>query len=167
MAQYIRPKLRTHRGCYTLHRPLTQVELDTLLGRGPAAPPRRQREWTPSVDYEHIAQHMHESVRDAYIAKSEAWFAAHPPKPRPPPKPETNIDREGLVKLLAKYGTRAPLEEYRKVGYGDEAIERIRAKREWYRTHDDELQAEIDRRWPGSSSSKPKKVIKAVKKKMP
>lgn len=167
MSQYVRPQLRTRRGSHTLSRPLTQAELDCLLRRSPSGPTRPKREWTPSVEYELIARHLHENVREAYIAKSEAWFAAHPPKPPPAPKPVTRVDTEAVVKLLAKYGSNAPLAEWRKVGYSEEAVERIRARREWYRTHDEELQAEIERRWPGSSSSKPKKIIKAVKKKMP
>ena len=68
--------------------------------------------------------------------------------------------------MITKWGAGAPLEEYRKVGYSEEAIERVRAQREWYNSHSAKLQAEIERRWPGSASSKPKKVIKAVKKKM-
>lgn len=164
---HIRPQLRVRSGGCTRPRVLTFEEREALLRRGPAPPPRARREWVASVDYELIASHMHENVREAYIAKSEAWFAAHPPKSRPEPKPMSTIDTEAVVKLVAKYGANAPLEEWRKVGYGDEAIERIRAKREWYRTHDAELQEEIERRWPGSSSARPKKVIKAVKKKMP
>jgi hypothetical protein len=110
---------------------------------------------------------MHPDVREAYVAKSKAWFDAHPPPPpRQPPAPST-VDLEALAALITKYGSEAPLSEYRKAGCTEMAIERIRAKRQWYEDHSDELQAEIDRRWPGSATPKPKKVIKAVKKKMP
>jgi hypothetical protein len=110
---------------------------------------------------------MHPDLREAYIAKSEAWFAAHPPVTRVAPPPRSaGVDLEGVAAMITKWGAGAPLEEYRKVGYSEEAIERVRAQREWYNSHSAELQAEIERRWPGSASSKPKKVIKAVKKKM-
>jgi hypothetical protein len=76
------------------------------------------------------------------------------------------VDVDEVVTLIAKYGAKVPLEEYSRVGYSESAVERVRAKRQWYEDHADELTAEIERRWPGSSKSKPKKVIKAVKKKM-
>jgi len=166
MAQHIRPALRTHRGCYTEPRRLHPEDLARLL-RSSTPSVSRVKEWTPSVDYELIARHMHPDVREAYVAKSKAWFDAHPSPPhRAPPTPST-VDREALAALVTKYGSAAPLAEYRKAGCSEEAIERISAKRQWYEDHSDELQAEIDRRWPGSSTPKPKKVIKAVKKKMP
>lgn len=166
MAQHIRPTLRTCRGCYSEPRRLHPDDLARLLR--PSTPSvRRVKEWTPSVEYELIAAHMHPDVREAYVAKSKAWFDAHPPPPpRQPSRPST-VDHEALVALIAKYGSRAPLNEYRKAGFSEEAIERIRAKRQWYDDHEEELQAEIERRWPGSATPKPKKVIKAVKKKMP
>jgi hypothetical protein len=125
------------------------------------------KEWTPSVDYELVARHMHPNVREAYVTKSQAWFEAHPPPPPRPPRTPSTVDKEALAALVTKYGSAAPLSEYRKAGCSEETIERIRARREWYDEHSDELQAEIDRRWPGSATPKPKKVIKAVKKKMP
>lgn len=167
MTEHIRPQLRVRSGGCTRPRVLTFEEREALLRRGPVPPPRARREWVASVDYELIASHMHENVREAYIAKSEAWFAAHPPRPHAVPAAPSAIDTEGVAKLVAKWGARAPLDEWRKVGYDEATIERIHAKREWYRTHDEELQEEIERRWPGSSSARPKKVIKAVKKKMP
>ena len=69
------------------------------------------------------------------------------------------------MKLIAKYGSRVPIEEYRKIGYSEESLKRIEARRLWCKEHQDELQAEIERRWPGSIKT-PKKVIKAVKKKI-
>lgn len=165
MAQYVRPTLRKNRGCYSEPRSLSPEDLARILRPRPV-PRHLERVWTPSIDYELIARHMHPDVREAYIAKSKAWFDAHPPRPPPPPPAPSTVDLEGVAALLAKYGTHAPLAEYRKVGYSEEAVEKIRARRLWYKEHDAELQAEIERRWPGSSS-KPKKVIKAVKKKMP
>jgi hypothetical protein len=110
---------------------------------------------------------MHPDLREAYIAKSVAWFEAHPPVTRThDPAPSAGVDLEGVAAMITKWGSAAPLDEYRKVGYSEAAVERVRAQREWYASHSTELQAEIERRWPGSASSKPKKVIKAVKKKM-
>lgn len=166
MAQYIRPALRTHRGCYTEPRRLRPEDRARLLL---ASPPivRRVTEWTPSLEYDLIARTMLPEDRVDYIAKSEAWFEAHPPTIRSTAPTRTEgVDDDAVVAMFAKWGSSAPLAEYRRVGYSEAAVERVRAQRAWYAAHSEELQAEIDRRWPGSSSSKPKKVIKAVKKKM-
>jgi len=129
---------------------------------------RRVTEWTPSLEYELIARNMHPDVREAYIAKSVAWFEAHPPMTRSTgPARSEGVDLEAAAAMITKWGSAAPLDEYRRVGYSEAAVERVRAQRAWFASHADELQAEIERRWPGSASSKPKKVIKAVKKKMP
>lgn len=165
MAPHIRPNPSQRRGCHSEPKTLSAEDRARLL-RPAVHVPCRVREWTASIHYELIAKNMHPDVAPGYIERSEAWFAAHPPKARPPPPPREEIDVEAVVAMIAKWGSRAPLAEYRKVGYSEEAIERVRARRAWFDEHDDELQAEIDRRWPGSSSSKPKKVIKAVKKKM-
>ena len=123
------------------------------------------RPWVPTIDYELVAAHMHPDLREAYITRSREWFEAHPPPVRPEPAPRSQVDREDVVKLIAKYGSRAPIEEYRKIGYSEESLKRIEAQRLWCKEHQDELQAEIERRWPGSIKT-PKKVIKAVKKKI-
>jgi len=166
MSQHIRPALRTHRGCYTEPRRLHPDDLARLLRPQPVKV-HREKEWVPSIEYELIARHMHPDVREAYVAKSKAWFDAHPPPPARTPREPITVDQEALAALITKYGSAAPLAEYRKAGYSEEAVKRVRAKRQWYDDHSDELQAEIDRRWPGSATPKPKKVIKAVKKKMP
>jgi|694.fasta_scaffold01729_6 hypothetical protein len=167
MAQYIRPTLRTHRGCYNEPRRLHPEDRARLLL---ATPPivRRVTEWTPSLEYELIARTMLPEDREAYIAKSVAWFEAHPTVTRSAaPARSEGVDIDAVVAMFAKWGSAAPLEEYHRVGYSEAAVERVRAQRAWFTSHADELQAEIERRWPGSASSKPKKVIKAVKKKMP
>lgn len=166
MAQHIRPTLRTHRGCYTEPKRLHPEDLARILRPAPARV-RPVREWTPSIYYERLAQDMHADVRAAYVARCEEWFAAHPPRAPREERPHENVDVDAVVALIAKYGSHVPLKEYSRVGYSDAAVERVRAQRQWYEDHADELTAEIERRWPGSSKSKPKKVIKAVKKKMP
>jgi hypothetical protein len=166
MAQYIRPALRTHRGCHTEPRRLHPADRARML-LPPTTAVRREAEWTPSLEYELIARNMPPELRDAYITKSEAWFEAHKPTPRATaPARSDGVDLEAAAAMITKWGAAAPLDEYRKAGYSEEAVERVRAQRAWYAAHSEELQAEIERRWPGSSSSKPKKVIKAVKKKM-
>lgn len=165
MAQHIRPTLRTHRGCYTEPKRLHPEDLARILRPTPARV-RPVREWTPSIYYERLAQDMHPDVRAAYVARCEEWFAAHPPRAPREERPRENVDIEAVAALMAKYGSNVPLKEYSRVGYSEEAVERVRAHRQWYEDHEEELAAEIERRWPGSTKSKPKTVIKAVKKKM-
>jgi hypothetical protein len=165
MTQHIRPTLRTHRGCHTEPKRLHPEDLARILRPTPARV-RPVREWTPSIYYERVAQDMHPDARAAYIARCEEWFAAHPPRPPREARPHENVDIEAVATLIAKHGAEVPLKEFRRVGYSEEAVERVRAQRQWYRDHADELTAEIERRWPGSSKAKPKVVIKAVKKKM-
>ena len=165
MAQHIRPTLRTHRGCYTEPKRLHPEDLARILRPAPARV-RPVREWTPSIYYERLAQDMHPDVRAAYVTRCEEWFAAHPPRPPRESRPGEDVDAEAVAALMAKYGSHVPLKEYSRVGYSDAAVERVRAQRQWYKDHDEELSAEIERRWPGSTKAKPKKVIKAVKKKM-
>jgi len=164
-SQFIRPALRTHRGCHTEPKLLNPEDLARILRSTPVRV-RPAQEWTPSIYYERLAQDMPPDVRTAYVARCEEWLAAHPPRPPREPRPHENVDVDEVVTLIAKYGAKVPLEEYSRVGYSESAVERVRAKRQWYEDHADELTAEIERRWPGSSKSKPKKVIKAVKKKM-
>ena len=166
MAQHIRPTLRTHRGCYTEPKRLHPEDLARILRPTPVRV-RRVQEWTPSIYYERLALDMHPDVRAAYVTRCEEWFAAHPPRPRREERPHENVDVDAVVALVAKYGSKVPLKEYSRAGYSDAAVERVRAHRQWCDDHADELSAEIERRWPGSSKAKPKKVIKAVKKKMP
>jgi hypothetical protein len=166
MTQHIRPTLRTHRGCHTEPKRLHPEDLARILRPTPARV-RPVREWTPSIYYERLAQDMHPDVRAAYIARCEEWFVAHPPRPPRESRPPENVDIEAVAALIAKYGAEVPLADFSRVGYSVEAVERVRAQRQWYRDHASELAAEIERRWPGSSKSKPKVVIKAVKKKMP
>jgi hypothetical protein len=166
MAQYIRPALRTHKGCHSEPRILSAAALDHILRPAAVYVAHVEREWVPSLEYELIALHMHGSVRAAYIEKSKAWFAANPPRVFARPREREPVNTEAVAAMIAKYGSHAPLSEYRNAGYSEAAVERVRIRRAWIADHDEELQAEIERRWPGSSSSKPKKVIKAVKKKM-
>ena len=166
-SQYVRPALRTGRGCHGTPRTLSPEDRQKLL-RSPPPKPVRQTVWTAPVEYLMVARDMHPPcVAEAYIARCEAWFEAQPPRRVSDPARREVVDAEAVLALISKYGAYVPLEEYRRVGYSEEALENVRRHREWVAAHADELQAEIDRRWPGSSKPKPvKKVIKAVKKKM-
>lgn len=165
MATFKRPTPRTGRGCYTASRPLTPEELQRVLRPGPSRfrPPRP---WTPSVDYELVARHLHPDSREAYVARSVEWFAANPPPPPRASAVHELVDPEALASLLTKHGPHPPIEALRGVGYSEAALERVQQSRQWRVDHEDELEAAIERRWPGPAKPKPKKVIKAVKKKM-
>jgi hypothetical protein len=164
---YKRPALRTKPYGWSEPKRLSSEDLQRILRPSPVRP-RPERQWTPSLDYEIIARHMPAEEGAAYIKRSETWFAECPPRPVAPPPRRENIDQEMVATLIARYGSAVPLADYARAGYSEEALERIRARRQWFKDHDEELTAEIERRWPGSAKAKPKvkKVIKAVKKKM-
>jgi hypothetical protein len=109
---------------------------------------------------------MHPASREAYVARCVEWFAANPPPSRSAPVVSQSVNPAALIDLIAKHGPHPPLEALRRVGYSEEILERVRQHRQWWIDNDDELEAELERRWPGPSKPKPKKVIKAVKKKM-
>jgi hypothetical protein len=157
--------MRTHRGCHTEPKRLHPEDLQRLLRSGPPRP-RPELQWRPAIDYELIAKHMHPNSRAAYITRCEEWFAAHPPRPPLPPAHHETVDHEVVAALIAKYGACVPIEEFRRAGYSEAALEKVSARRQWWADHSEELDAEIERRWPGSTKTKTKKVIKAVKKKM-
>ncbi len=162
---YKRPNPVARRGCYSEPKRLHPDDLHKIL-RPTTVRPRIESEWTPSTHYKFIASYMPKEAAEAYIARSEAWFAEHPPRPPPPPKLRENVDPEAVTELIARYGTNVPISEYARVGYSEEALAKIQARRQWFIDHDAELNAEIERRWPCSVKTKTKKVIKAVKKKM-
>lgn len=145
---------------------LTPEDLQRLL-RSPAHVPKPPREWVPPVEYKLVAAHLGSpEASEAYIKRAEDWFQAHPP---PPPKPERRReapDIDAVVALHAKYGSRPPLEALARAGYSAEAVAKVKAHREWLAEHAEELQADIDRRWPCSVKTKTPSVIKAVKKKL-
>jgi hypothetical protein len=53
-----------------------------------------------------------------------------------------------------------------KIGYSKEQVAKVVERRKWYTKHAAELDKEIERRWPGGKT-KPKKIIKAVNKRLP
>ena len=133
--------------------------------------------WKPSVDYEFIAKHMPEKQRDAYIARCKEWFAEHTHSVqtrsvRQPP----NLDRELIAKFFAKHCPHMPpVEErivvYREAGYPEDYIERVRVRDAKLEAVAEERQKVLDTifaKWPAASKTDTKKkVIKAVKKRVP
>lgn len=137
--------------------------------------PTRQP-WTPPSDYEFIAKHLPVGERAAYLARCTEWFAAHPPPPPATPKSQQKLDTELLNAMYAKYpGCRPPLAErvrvYRAAGCTEDYIEKMQAREKlWHATREERDTAFelIFAKWPSASkpTPKPKKVIKAVKKRM-
>jgi len=125
--------------------------------------------WSPPLDWKFVASHMRPELRENYAARCEKWHRDNPPRPPPPPpppKPGSKIDPDLLQKAFRKYGAVVPIPELFKSGYSKEEVAKVVARRKWYRDHDAALQREIERRWPGGKT-KPKKVIKAVNKRLP
>jgi len=112
---------------------------------------------------------MRPDLRETYSERCEEWFRKHPPSRPieiPKLKSETKIDLVLQQMAFRKYGALIPIPELYKIGYSKEEVAKVIARRKWFNDHDAVLQKEIERRWPGGKT-KPKKVIKAVNKRMP
>lgn len=162
MESFKRPSPRTYLTGSRVGGILRPEDLAKLLGTRPSPPPRA-KEWTPPLEYKHVARTMDAASGQAYIEKCEAWFKARPPVVTRTPSPPREINLDGMAALIKKYGPEIPLEKLTQVGYSSAAVQKVRARRQWYDDNDEKLQEDLERRWPGSST---KKVIKAVKKKM-
>ena len=135
-----------------------------------------KKPWTPPSDYEFIIKHLPVGEREAYLARCTEWFAASPTPPPVAPKLQPELDTELISAMYAKHGDgRPPLEErikvYRASGYGEDYIEKVRARDKRWKETKAEREAAFElifAKWPSASkpTPKPKKVIKAVKKRM-
>lgn len=135
-----------------------------------------KRPWTPPRDYEFIAKFMKPEEREDYLARCKAWVDAHPPPPLPEPKPPLQVNNELVVALFNKWSPSVPpiaerVKVYRAAGYPESVIENAIARDKMLEETADARQEVIDKlfaKWPsaGKSTPKPKKVIKAVKKRM-
>ena len=144
------------------------------LGDDSVRSPTKQL-WTPPSDYEFIAKQLPVGEREAYLTRCQEWFAAHPPvtiKKRAAPK---EYDGALVCAMYEKRQTRPPLAErvkvYRAAGYSEEYIEKVKAREKRWKDTKVERDAAFElifARWPSASkpTPKPKKVIKAVKKRM-
>lgn len=142
-----------------------------------------QREWTPSYDYEFIAERMSEAERGPWLQKCRDWFAAHPKPAKAPPPPPSIVDHQRIVAMYKVAprteggATRPPIatrvKVYRAARCPEEYIARVIARDARLEATSDERQEALDlifAKWPAASkTTKPKakpKIIKAVKKKM-
>ena len=147
---------------------LSPAELALLLRPTPFVPPPETL-WNPPIEWRFVVSRLRPDFREKYTARCEAWFRTHPrpppPPPPPPPKPENKINIDLFNLAFHKYGAVIPVPELFKIGYTKEQVDRVVARRKWYTKHADELDKEIERRWPGGKTKK--KVIKAVNKRLP
>jgi hypothetical protein len=138
----------------------------------------KRREWTPSYDYEFIAQHMSEAERGPWLQKCRDWFAAHP-KPEPPPACAASTVDNQLIAAMYRDGVKPPIaarvKVYRAAGCSEEFITKTVARQAHFDATSDARQEALDAifaKWPAASKTaktkaKPAtKVIKAVKKKL-
>ena len=146
---------------------LSPEDLVRVLRQTPYRPKKHEL-WRAPIDYRLIAARMPPGFKEAYIARCEEWFENNKPRPvpPPPPKPPCPVNSELFQKAFKKYGAVIPIPELIKAGYTSEHIAKVVAHRKWYRDHADEIDKDIERRWPGGKV-KHKKVIKAVNKRMP
>jgi hypothetical protein len=152
-------------------------EIATTMHRGTGCVgPPPPTKWRPSYDYEFLAQYQPDP--EAYIARSEAWFAENKPRVPVTPKLSPAVDFTPIAELFAKHeGRRPPIEEHvaamRKAGYSENVIAKAVARDAFMKATVDERQEALDAifaRWPSINKPTPKpratKTIKAVKKKM-
>jgi len=132
--------------------------------------------WTPSTEYEFIAERMPEGEREAYMTRCREWFAAQPPRVQAAPKVvESGVDHAVIAAMFTKCGGVPPIAErvkvYTAAGCPQEYIAKAIARdKHWKDTKAarDAAFELIFAKWPSASkpTPKPKKVIKAVKKRM-
>jgi hypothetical protein len=151
-------------------------EIITAMHRGPGHVTRPSKpDWRPPLDYATVAKHMHESVREAYVARCEAWFEENKPHERPKRAP-LEYDRELVQALFQKYPGRVPpfeerIKVYKVAGMPEAYVERAIARHEHLEATSAERQKVLDGvfgKWPSANKTVKvvPKVIKAVKKKI-
>jgi hypothetical protein len=132
-------------------------------------------EWTPPVEYAYIAKHLPEAEGELLVARCASWFEANP-RPVCEPKVLPVLDTEPLLALQAKYpATRPPIAEeiaaWRAAGLSEELLAKHLAHHNKLVATSKERQKALDAifaKYPSANkpTPKPKKVIKAVNKKM-
>lgn len=146
---------------------LSQAELALLLRPTPYRP-KKQEAWRPPLDWKFVVSRMRPELREAYARRCEEWYGARPKVAVAEAAPQVinKINSEIFQAAFRKYGAIIPIPELIRAGCTKEQIKKIVAKRKWYKDHDEELQKEIEKKWPGGKV-KSKKVIKAVNKRLP
>lgn len=124
-------------------------------------------------DYEFIARKNNDPE---FRAKSIQWFNDNPRPTYPEKKEIVQYNHEFLFKIKNKYHPSVPpleemMEALKQAGYPDEKIQNYKKSRERDQARADKDQEMIDRifgKFPSinKADKKPKKIIKAVKKKM-
>lgn len=144
----------------------------SMLSPPPTAP---VKQWIPPMYHEDYfaalrargesTEHLEELTKD--------FYKKYVKKPAPAPLPQAPIRREPMFELHQKYKTKLPplhatVRAMRESGYSDEKVERyIKWFKKMEDTYDERAEKveKIFSKWP-SASSKKRKVIKAVKKKL-
>jgi hypothetical protein len=129
-------------------------------------------EWAPPADvegYQWLLE-MHDMPTADFLARTAAYYERHPkpavvkaPAPEPPVI-DANIVAEAILKR-SKNMTRY-FRACKKAGYSDESLALAIASAQAWKDNEEELQAEIVRRWGSAPTKSVKKAIKAVKKKL-
>jgi hypothetical protein len=149
-------------------------EIMDKINLGSDATRRPPANWKATVDYELVARNLPAEWRAAYIAKSRAWFDAHPLKEVTGSKEVLNYDFE-LVASMYRKGSRPPIGKrvkvYKAAGVPDALIEKAIAHDAKMEETAEKRQEDLDLffgKWPSASKPMPKvkKVIKAVKKRI-
>jgi len=131
--------------------------------------------WRPSWDYNFVAKNLPENERQAYLKRCEEWLEKNKPFVSVEKCVHT-INTEPIIELMKKHGThRPPINEcetaWRLAGYSESKISKGVAYMNMIANTVDERQVALDAifsRWNTTAKTvtKPKKVIKAVKKRL-
>jgi hypothetical protein len=145
------------------------------LGNASVKTPIR-KPWTPPTEYEFIAERMPEGEREAYLARCREWFAAQPPRVQMVRRDQdTGVDHAVIAAMYTKCGGTPPIAErvkvYAAAGCSQAYIAKAIARDKHWKDTKAARDAAFDlifAKWPSASkpTPKPKKVIKAVKKRM-
>jgi hypothetical protein len=140
-------------------------------------PPAVRKEWTPPTEYKYIAKFMSDEEAEYFTARCESWFEAHPPVVAE--KPEvTVLDHTPLMELHEKYPGKVPpvretLAAMSAAGYSQERLVKTQRWHQKMFQTSAERQKQLDAifaKYPSANknarASRPKKIIRAVKKKI-
>jgi hypothetical protein len=135
----------------------------------------RPSSWRPCWDYEFVARRLPDNERDAYINRCEEWLTSHKPSVGVE-KHVPTINTEPIIELMAIYGIhRPPMNKcemaWRAAGYSESKISKGLAYMRMLDETVEERQTTLDSifsKWNTTAKTvtKPKKVIKAVKKRL-
>lgn len=144
---------------------------------GARCPPPVRQEWTPPCEYLFIAKFMTDEEAGYFTTRCESWFEAHPPVVAA--KAEVKVlDHTPLMELHEKYPGKVPpvCETLAAMSAGGYSQERQVKYNKWQlkmQQTSAERQKQLDAifaKYPSANknarASRPKKIIRAVKKKI-